>query len=198
MCTASSCTSAYFSWMPEHRANSMRSLERALLQVEKLKGRGDQAAAIETIRYTALSCRFPLEVFLAKTQKYEKSLGLGKTAGKCKDAGRKVQYAFVKEDEVNRLRHRLNMRIGTIKVLLLCLGLDMHNVALEHISKNQEELMSSIDTSTRELEEVKGSVQSQTLALRENHSILRKLLWMVNSEIVAPLKSLTQTATNIW
>lgn len=125
--------------MPEHRANSMRSLERALLQVERLKGRGDQTAAIEMIRYTALSCRFPLQVFLAKTQKYEKSLGLGKTAGKCKDAGRKVQYAFVMEDEVNRLRHRLNMRIGTVKVLFLCLGLDMHNVAwstLARIRKN--------------------------------------------------------------
>lgn len=58
--------------------------------------------------------------------------------------------------------------------------------------------MSSIDSSTGELKEVKGSVQSQTLALRENNSILRKLLWMVNGEIVAPLKSLTQTVTNIW
>ena len=46
-------------------ANQVHSLERALVQVvEKLNGQGDQAAAVDRIKSTALTCRYPLERFL--------------------------------------------------------------------------------------------------------------------------------------
>ena len=184
--------------MPEHRANSMCSLERALLQVEKLKSRGDQSAVINQIGCTALSCRLPLEAFLAKLQRYEKNLGPGKSAGKLKDAGHKIQYAFRVKDDVNKLRSYLNIHIKTISMLMSWLGLNMLDVAQEQADKNQEELRNSISSSAIELREVKTNVETQALALRENSSILTKLLWMVSGEIVAPLKCLGQTVTKIW
>ena len=184
--------------MLERRADTTSSLGRALTQVDKLKGRGDQAIAIDQIKYAALTCRYPLENFLARIQKYEKSLGPGKTAGRLKDAGRKIQYAFGKKDEVNTLRNYLNLHIGTINILLVRQGLEMLDIASEYIEKNQEELMDRIEFSSKELREVSGNVEAQALAVRENKSMIQKLFWMVSGEIAAPLKSLGQTVANVW
>ena len=184
--------------LPEYRADLICSLQRALSQVDKLKGRGDQAIAVAQIKCAALICRYPLENFLAKIKKYEKSLGLGKSVGKIKDAGKKVQYAFGKKDEADTLRTYLNMHIGTINMLLVRQGLEMLDVASEQTDKNQEELRDRIEGSSRELREVRGNVEAQALAVRENNSIIQKLFWMVSGELAAPLKSLSQTVAKVW
>ena len=166
--------------------------------MEKLKGQGDQAIAIEQIRCIALSCSLPLEQFLAKIQKFEKSLGVGKSAGRLKDAGRKVQYAFGSRDEVNGIRIYLSRHIEIINMRIGLLGLELLDVASETIDRNQEELRNSIIKSDRELMEVKSMVETLALASRENVSVLKKLFWVITAEIVAPLKSLSHTATSVW
>ena len=134
--------------LPEGKANLIRSLKTALGQVDKLKGRSDQAIAVDQIKCAALTCRYPLEAFLARIQKYEESLGLGKSIGKIKDTGRKVQYAFGKNDEASKLRDYLNIHIGTINMLLVQQGLEMLDIASEQTSKNQEELRDKIEASS--------------------------------------------------
>ena len=179
----------------------MYSLNRALSQVDKLKGRGDQAIAIDQIKYAALTCRSPIEQFLAKIQKYEKSLGLGKSVNKIIDAGRKVQYAGEKKDEANKLRRYLNLHIGTINMLMLQHGLERLDIASEQSEQNrrdQEEIKDRIESCSRELKEVKGNVEAQVLAVRENKSIIYKLFRMVSGEIAAPLKTLSQTVAKVW
>ena len=166
--------------------------------MDKLKGRGEQAVAVDQIKCAALTCRYPLEDFLAKIQKYEKSLGTGKSVDKAKGAGRKIQYAFGKKTEANTLRSYLNIHIGTINMLLIQQGLKMLDVASEQSDKNQEELRDRIEGSSRELREVRGNVEAQALAVRENNSIIQKLFWMVSGEIAAPLKSLSQTVAKVW
>ena len=166
--------------------------------MDKLKGRSDQAIAIGQIKCAALTCRYPLEAFLAKIQRYEGSLGLGKSVGKIKDAGRKVQYAFGKQNEAGKLRTYLDIHIGTINMLLVRQGLEMLDVASEQTSKNQEELRDRIDASSKELGEIRGNVETQALAVRENTSLIQKLFWMVSGEVAAPLKSLSQTVAKVW
>ncbi len=195
---ADPCLSTQYRGLPVCRANLILSLQRALSQVDKLKGRGDQAIAIDQIKCAALTCEYPLKEFLAKIQKYEKSLGLGKSVTKIKDAGRKVQYAFGKKDEANTLRSYLKIHIGTINMLLVRQGLEMLDVASEQTAKNKEELRERIEDSSRELREVRGNVEAQSLAVRENNSIIQKLFWMVSGEIAAPLRSLNQTVTKVW
>lgn len=180
------------------KTNSIGSLKRALSQVDKLKGRGDQTIAVDQIKCAALTCRYPLEEFLAKIENYKRSLGLGRSAGIFKDAGRKVQYAFGRNDDGNTLRSYLNIHIGTINMLLVRQGLEMLDVASEQTVKNQEELRDRIEGSSRELREVRGNVEAQVLAVRENNSIIQKLFWMVSGEIAAPLKSLSQTVAKVW
>ena len=166
--------------------------------MDKLKGRSDQAIAVGQIKCAALTCRYPLEAFLDKIQRYEKSLGLGKSVGKIIDTGRKVQYALGKKDEAGKLRNYLNIHIGTINMLLVRQGLEMLDIASERTSKNQEELRDRIEASSKELGEIRGNVEAQALAVRENTSLIQKLFWMVSGEVAAPLKSLSQTVAKVW
>lgn len=123
---------------------------------------------------------------------------MGKSVGKIKDAGRKVQYAFGKNDEAGKLRNYLNIHIGTINMLLVRQGLEMLDIASEQTSKNQEELRDRIDASSKELGEMRGNVEAQALAVRENTTLIQKLFWMVTGEVAAPLKSLSQTVAKVW
>ncbi len=174
------------------------SLRRALDQVDKLVGRGTQAIAVDQIKCAALTCKYPLEKFLAKIQKYDKNLGLGKSDDKIKNAARKVQFAFKEKDEAITLRNYLNIHIGTINMLLIRQGLEMLDIASESMDKNHKELRIRIEDSTRELREVKDNAEAQALAVKENSSMLRKLFWMVSSDLTTPLRTLSQTVAKVW
>lgn len=82
--------------------------------MDKVKGRGAQAIAVDQIKCAALTCRHLLEDFLAKICKYEKDLSVQNQNGKIKTATRKVQYAFTRKKEADTLRSSLNIHIGTI------------------------------------------------------------------------------------
>ena len=176
----------------------MYSLRRALSQVDKLQGRGPQAIAIDQIKCAALTCKIPLEDFLVKIQKYDKHLGVGEPNSKIKTAARKVQFAFKEKNEANALRNYLNIDIGTINMLLLRQGFEMLDLASESMDKNYEELRVKIEDSFRELKEVRGNAEAQTLAVKENRSMLRKLLWMVQRDYTIPLRALSQTVAKVW
>ena len=179
------------------RANSVHSLETALLQVEKLNGQGDQAAAIDQIKCRALTCRYPLERFLKRIQNYDKSLGVGNSAGKVKDAGKKIQYAFKTRGEANKLRNYLKEHTLIINTLLTNHGVKLLDVASEERKANLDELRSRIEDSSRELGEVRGNVEALALAISSNGSTLRNLFWTVTREIAVSLKSMSQTVTDI-
>ena len=176
----------------------MCSLKGALSQVDKLKGRGDQAIAIDQIKCAALTCKYPLEQSLAKIKKYEKSLGLGKSVDKVRDAGRKIQFALGRKEEAHRLRSYLNVHIGTINILMLQNGLERLDVASEQSKNNQEETKNGIEGCSTELKEMKGNVEAQILVVRENNSMIQKLFGMLSGEIAAPLKTLSQTVAKVW
>lgn len=183
--------------MSGYHANSVCSLESALSQVDRLKGHGDQTAAVDRIKCIALICRYPLVEFQNKVQKYDKSLGLGKSVGKVKHAGKKIQYAFSTKQEAVTLRTYLNMHTGVINMLLTEHALELLGVASEQRSKNHELLMDRIEASSRVLGEVKGNVEIQAVAIKDNASLLQTLLCTISDEIVAPIRSLSQTVTNI-
>ena len=125
-------------------------------------------------------------------------MGLGNSVDKVRDAGRKIQYALGRKDEAKRLRNYLDLHIGTINMLMLQKGLERLDVASEQTEKNQEETKDGIEGCSRELNEVKGNVEAQVLAVRENNSIIQKLFCMVSGEIAAPLKTLSQTVAKVW
>ncbi len=173
------------------------SLKSALTQVDNINVQGDQAIAIAQINLSVLNCRHLLEKFLADVQKYEKSLGPGALVGKFKGTGRKVQYAFLKKDEVDKLRNKLIVHIAMINMSLGAQSLQTNQIDSQQRDKNQEELREKIEKSYKELQDVRANVETQAVAVREHKSVLQSLVSLVIGEIVVPFRALSQTMTNI-
>lgn len=57
-------------------------------------------------------------------------------SGKVKDAGKRLQYAFGKRDEANKLRKHLSIYTGIINMLLTERGLELPAVASEQTNRN--------------------------------------------------------------
>ena len=145
-----------------------------------------------------MTCRYPLEGFLAKAKQHENSLGLGKSSGAIKDFGYKIRWGIGKKDEVNKLRQYLNIHIGTINMLLAQQGLEMLELAAEQTHEDQEELKNSIEDSTKELRDVRGDLKAQALAVKDSTYTIQKLFRMVAGDVTAPLKALAETVTRVW
>ena len=103
-----------------------------------------------------------------------------------------------KKNEADSLRNYLNLHIGTINMLMLQNGLEKLDVTSEQSNKNQDEIKDGFERCSREIKEVKGNIEAQVLAVRENKSIIQKLFGMVGGEIAAPLKTLSQTVAKVW
>ena len=175
------------------------SLARALQYVDKLDGPPRQALAIAHIKCSALTCRYPLDDFLDKMRKFDKSLGLGSSDGRLKDVGRKAQWGFGlgKKDEINRLRSYLNIHIGTINMQLTQQGFE--SISLEHEERqaNHMALMNSMESSARQLLDVRGDVQAQSLAITETRSVIQTLLGLFSGDIAVPLRVMTEMVTKV-
>ena len=104
----------------------------------------------------------------------------------------------MKKDEVNRLRDYLNIHVGTINMQLIRQGLELLDVAYEQSGRNQDDLKTGLDRSSKELKEVRGDLQAQALTVRENNFMLQKLFWMVGGDVAAPVKALVGMVTKVW
>lgn len=157
-----------------------------------------QAIAIDQIKCAALTCRYPLEEFLSKARKYEKSLGLGNLDSKVKNVGRKTGWAVGRKADGDRLQDYLHIHIGTINMLLMQHGLEMLDVASRQTDKNQADLFKKIETSSRELRDVRRTAQAQLLAIKENNSMLHKLFWMVRGDTPTSFRALGDMVSRVW
>ena len=104
----------------------LHGLQRALHEIEHLQCHPSQQAAVNAIKVAALMCQHPLEEFVAKVKKYE-SLGVdcgGKLGRRelLKMWGRKLQWGFVMEEELLRLRAYLVAHVGSLNMRLLTQG----------------------------------------------------------------------------
>jgi hypothetical protein len=90
----------------------LESLNHALKHLDKLSA-NTRSASLESIKYTAFSCRLPLERFLGKIQKYDRALGIwGGEANLVKNTADKLRWAFREKDEINKLQSYLNIHIA--------------------------------------------------------------------------------------
>lgn len=153
---------------------------------------------MDEIKCAALTCRYPLESFLVKIRKYEKTLGLGKTGGSLKSVGHRLCWAFGTKEEVDRLRNYLNIHVGTINMMLATKGLGQMEVASSKANDTQAAMKDHIERSSMEFNSFRGDIHAQSLAIQENRSIMSKLLQVVGGEVAAPLRSLSDIVTKVW
>lgn len=110
----------------------LESLDHALKHLDALPLNG-VPASLESNKYAALSCRRPLEQFLGKIERYEKSLGIWGGANPLRKTADKFRWAFEEKDEMKKLQSYLSIHIGTINILLAEYGLERMNLASENL-----------------------------------------------------------------
>ena len=115
-----SSTSAYHELIIE-----LHNLERALHDIEHLECNPEQTAAVTAVKVTALTCRFPLDEFATKLEKFhclqqQRTLG---TRHKIDIWRLKLEWGFTMEEEVQRLRTYLIVHMGSLNMRLTTLGL---------------------------------------------------------------------------
>ncbi|KAL9039164.1 MAG: hypothetical protein Q9214_004987 [Letrouitia sp. 1 TL-2023] len=186
---------------PEYQelVRELESLARALYHVDQLKAPPNQTLAVDHIKCAALMCRQPLEDFHRKIQKFEKNLDVGNSSGILKDAAKKAQWAFGlgKQAEVGKLRSYLNIHIGIINMQLIQHGFEKVDIVSEVRAADHQALMNSIDESMREVKDMRGDIQTQTLVVKESNSMIQTFFDMFGGDISAPLKALTRVVTKV-
>ena len=143
-------------------------------------------------------CRYPLEAFLAKIQKYEKSLGTGKTDGKMKDIGARASWTLSRNPEkFTKLRDDLKIHVATVNMMLNTMALEQHDITLIQTAKAHEELKHHLERSSMDLSNLKDDVQAQSLTAKGTTSMVVKIFEMISEEVVAPIQVLCEMIAKI-
>ncbi|OBT40995.1 hypothetical protein VE00_08259 [Pseudogymnoascus sp. WSF 3629] len=175
----------------------LESLNHALKHLDKLSA-NTRSASLKSIKYTALSCRLPLERFLGKIQKYDRALGIwGGEANLVKNTADKLRWAFREKDEINKLQSYLNIHIGTINILLAEHGLERMNLASEKGELDQLHIRERLENANSIMERIKDSVVALAIVGRNNTSMLTTLFRMVSGELHSSLKSLGEMVAKV-
>ena len=75
----------------------------------------------------ALMARHAIERSLSKAQKYKRSLGAGKTAGKFPDAKTKFKWMLFERREASRLHNYINLHVNRVHAMFVTASLDHSN-----------------------------------------------------------------------
>jgi len=172
----------------------LESLHHALTHLDKLQS----SANLESIKYAALSCRRPLEQFLAKINKYEKSLGVWGGGNVIKKTADKLQWAFGEENEIKKLQNYLNIHIGTINILLAEHGLEMMSLASEKGELDQLQIRERLNSTHSLMQRIKDSVTAQATVVQNTSFMLTRLCDMVSGELRTSWKSLGDMVAKMW
>ncbi|KAF3040939.1 hypothetical protein E8E12_007860 [Didymella heteroderae] len=153
----------------------LEALSTALRHLDRLEHTPVTAANVASVKYAALSCRHPLEEFLAKVQKFEKDLGPRRMSSKWQATTSKLKWSFGQKDNVKRLQTYLDVHIGTINILLAEHGLELMNLAEKTTRAHSSQVRDQLDATQGYLVKLKKSASAQALALRNVQFVLGDL-----------------------
>jgi hypothetical protein len=175
----------------EHQelVRELESLQQALSHLDKLQLGKSSQTSLESIKYAAYSCRRPLEQFLGKIKKYEKSLGVWSQRSSLKSATDKLRWAFGEKDEIRKLQSYLNVHVGTINILLAEHGLETMDIDSKKAEADQLHVRARFDDTRKVIDWIKSSVSAQALAIQTTQSMLSKLCELVSGESITSWKS---------
>ncbi|KAF2800861.1 hypothetical protein K505DRAFT_227706 [Melanomma pulvis-pyrius CBS 109.77] len=163
-------------------------LDAALRHLDQLDNTTSASTRLDAIKYAALSCRLPLEEFLDKARKYEKSLGIWNKVHIVKSTTNKLGWTFKQKDEIKRLQTYLNVHIGTINILLTEYGLEKMDMADRRAEADCARVRNQLQDTHIILEEVRRSLPDQALLLRNVHSMVRGIHKLVCGEMKSSLE----------
>lgn len=176
----------------------LSSLQTALHHVDNLNSSDEQQPAINAIKCAALTCQHPLSEFLVQVQKYESSLGAGKSNGLFRDLEKKSRWALCKKEDGRQLKDYLNIHIGSINMMLMAHGLDMLTVATKQASEDNMSLQNDLQCSRNAILGVREDMKVQKVMIQGNQSMLGRVFGLIGGDVVPQLKALVDIATRVW
>jgi hypothetical protein len=177
----------------------LECLNRALQHLDQIQcSNSTLSKNLDSIKYAAASCRHPLEEFLNKIKKYNKSLGIWSKEGVIKGTADKLRWTLGKKEEVAKLQCYLNVHVGTINMLLAEHGIEMLDMTSAKREANDLSIHERLEDSRRVIENIQGNVAAQALAVENSRSILEKLYRMINGEFSTSWRSLTNMIAKAW
>lgn len=96
----------------------LEGLKNALRHLAALKPSEDNINHVNAIRGMALACQLPLRDFLARLQRYERTMGPLVRRRPFIGAGQKIGWTFFVMEEVTKLRAFLAAKVMSINLLL--------------------------------------------------------------------------------
>ncbi|KAI1751045.1 hypothetical protein F4782DRAFT_506568 [Xylaria castorea] len=167
----------------------LECLQKTLIRLDSLKS--DQPClALEAVKYTALSCRRPLENFLGKIRKYEQSLGPWAKEGPIRSTVDKIRFTFGQKDDIQKFQSYLHIHIETINLLLSEHGLGKIDSLSSKADSHKTEILHKIDAGHGILTKLQDNVPLQTGSVLRTESLLNRLFAIVNGDVASSLASL--------
>jgi hypothetical protein len=176
----------------------LECLHCALRHLDKLHQNGSSSTTLDSIKYAALSCRRPLEEFLCKVKKYEKTLGVRAKGGPLAGITDKVTWTFKQKDEVYKLQGYLNVHVGTINMLLAEHGLEKMDLVSDKAAADLLQIREKLDQTCGIITQIKDGVTTQALTVTATKSIIERLVKMISGEFRTSLKSLGEMVAQVW
>jgi DNA repair exonuclease SbcCD ATPase subunit len=176
----------------------LECLKQALQHLNKLHNAGPSSPNLDSIKYAALSCRRPLEQFLEKIRKYDKSLCVSGTGGLFKGAVDKVRWGLGQKEEVRKLQSYLNVHVGTINILLAEFGLEKMDIALNQADKQYSQVKETLNSTRSMIGTISSRLVAQKAVLQSTKTMLARLCDFINGDFRTSWKSLEQMVAKIW
>jgi hypothetical protein len=112
--TASTSTTRYHGLVYE-----LFSLERALLEVKALNLGDSKPPQLDALHCAATQCQRTIDTLLEKVKKYQPNLTARGSGSKWKDTLRKVQWALLTDNDLERFRAEIHGHSSSITILLI-------------------------------------------------------------------------------
>ncbi|KAI0534172.1 hypothetical protein GGR58DRAFT_69255 [Xylaria digitata] len=166
----------------------LECLQISLVHLDKLP-RSEASQVLDSIKYAALSCRRPLEEFLARIRNYDRSLGIQSKLNPVKATIDKIKFPLHHGDEIKKLQAYLSVHIGAINTVLAEYGLERIALAEGKSEKGQLQIKQRLENNASILNRIQSSVSCRGRAIFQSMSTLEKVYKIVSGELEASLKS---------
>ncbi|KAF2138449.1 uncharacterized protein K452DRAFT_276837 [Aplosporella prunicola CBS 121167] len=177
----------------------LECLEQALLHLDRLQATsGTSTRDLDSIKHAALSCRYPLEAFLAKMRKYNDTLGLRPKKGALiRTNAAKLRWSLGKKEEVAKLQAYLSVHLGTINVLLSEYELEALGALSQKTEGFHMHVRATLDGVRKVVDITAGNINAQSRLVGANNSMLTTLYQLVCGELSTSFKSLLNMVSTV-
>lgn len=176
----------------------LEDLKKVLLSLDRLQRKDSTPSKVlDSIRYSALSCRRPLEEFLQKIKKHESSLGTWSKTNGIQGVSEKLKWAFGKKEGLVKLQNYLNVHVGTISLLMAEYGIETLDLAVDRLDEHHLAVQERLDGTRRIIRGIEGNVAAQTVAVQTTQSMVTRLCNHLIGDASTSWKSFVNMITNV-